>query len=97
MADLLNISIVLIVDDELGFLWWLGETFVKAGYQVVPALSCREALSLLKTLDLGADLVLVDPKLSGASRMLRLLKQANPQLMIIFIRYGHRRPPQGWE
>jgi hypothetical protein len=70
-----HISIALVVDDDLGFVWWFGEIFFRAGYQVVPALSCREAISRVKELDLRVDLVLVNPKLRGVSRMLRLLKQ----------------------
>ena len=98
MTDPLNISIVLVVDDDLGFVWWLGEIFFRAGYQVVPALSCREAISLLKELELRGDLVLVNPELLGVSRMLRLLNRANPQMRMIFIRYhDYRRPPPCWK
>jgi DNA-binding NtrC family response regulator len=90
-----HISIALIVDDDLGFVWWFGEIFFRAGYQVVPALSCREALSRVKELDLRVDLVLVNPKLRGVSRMLRLLKRTNRKIRKVFIRYdrGGHRPP----
>ena len=93
-------SIALIVDDDLGFVFWFGEMFIRSGYEVVPALSCREARSLLKKLDVRVDLALVDPMLPGAVRMLRWLKQANLQIRIIFIRYywsGYRRPLQRGE
>ncbi len=56
---------VLIVDDDLAFLWWLGEVFAEAGYQAAPALDCRQALVLLKQLDLDLDLLVVNPKLAG--------------------------------
>src|SRR3989442_1016104 len=35
-------SIVLIVDDDLGFVCWLGDILAEAGYQSVPASDSRE-------------------------------------------------------
>ena len=38
---------ILIVDEDVGFVWWLGELFSEFGYRSIPALSCRQALSLV--------------------------------------------------
>src|SRR5579864_7603483 len=42
---------VLIVDDDLGFVWWLGDIFNEAGARCVPALSCGAAMVLTKRLN----------------------------------------------
>ena len=79
---------VWIVDDDLGFVWWLGEVFIEAGCHTLPALSATEALALMKRLQVSIDIVVVNPALAGVDRMLRSLKRANPGLKIIIIGPG---------
>ncbi|HUA21965.1 MAG TPA: hypothetical protein VMU80_09555 [Bryobacteraceae bacterium] len=100
---------VLIVDDDLAFLWWLGEVFAEAGYQAAPALHCRQALLLSKRLKLDVDLLVVNPNLTGAARMLEVLALENPGLPVILILNRGEKPhpaiqaeatlerPSGWE
>jgi DNA-binding NtrC family response regulator len=76
---------VWIVDDDLGFVWWLGEVFTEAGCRTLPALSCEQALALFKSLDVGIDLLVVNPQLSGISKMLKILSRAHPNLKIVAI------------
>jgi hypothetical protein len=77
---------VWIVDDDLGFLWWLGELFHEARCQTIPALSCDDALSLMKKVKVGADLIIVNPHLPGVSAMLDTLRWANRNLKIVTLR-----------
>ena len=84
---------VWIVDDDLGFVWWLGEIFIEAGCHALPALSVAEASALMKRLQVGIDLVVVNPALVGVDRMLRSLKRANPSLKIIIIGPGSLSGP----
>lgn len=74
---------VLIVDENLGFVWWLGEILSKAGCAVVPALSCSEALSLSKQLSLKIDLIFVNTALSGSSAMVESLNRSHQAVRII--------------
>jgi hypothetical protein len=77
----------LIVDDDLGFVWWLGERFHEAGYQPAPALNPRQAGFLVKELNLKITVVVVNPGLPGARKLIKTLSHSNsPPLKIILIR-----------
>lgn len=77
----------LIVDDDLGFVWWLGDRFHEAGYRTVPALDARQASSIVKELNLKIDVVVVNPALRGVQRLINTLSHAeSPPLKIIVIR-----------
>jgi hypothetical protein len=73
------------VDDDLGFVWWLGEVFTDAGCRTLPALSCDHAVSLVKKLNLGVDLLVVNPQLVGVSRMLQAISHAHPNFKALAI------------
>jgi DNA-binding NtrC family response regulator len=76
---------VWIVDDDLGFVWWLGEIFTEAGCRALPALSCEQAVSLLKKLNVAMDLLVVNPQLPGVSGMLQNLTRAKGTFKIVAI------------
>ena len=76
--------IVLIADDDIAFLWWLGELFHDLGYQSVPALSCSQALSLIRKSGRYPDLLVIDPRLKGCSRLIKTLSRTSPP-KIVFI------------
>ena len=76
---------VWIVDNDLGFVWWLGEVFTEAGCRTLPALSCEQALALIKSLNVRIDLLVVNPQLPGVVKMLQLLSRAHPNLKIVAI------------
>jgi hypothetical protein len=74
----------LIVDDDLGFVYWLGAMFALSGCDVVPALSCRRAVSVVSTLGLEVDLIVVNPALIGVPKMLQKLSRVHrPKTVII--------------
>jgi hypothetical protein len=86
MADETNVAQrVMIVDDDLGFVWWLGEIFSDAGCRALPALSCGDAVVLAKRLGFEPDLIILNPNLRGASKMLKNYVQTNPLLKIVTI------------
>ena len=76
----------LIVDDDVAFVLWLGELFSESGYQAFPALQFSEALTLAKTLTAPVDVLVANPKLSGAARAIDTLKIAQPALRVLLIR-----------
>ena len=78
--------VVLIVDRDLGFVWWLGEILNSAGCHAVPALNCREALTLANEMKLDVDVLFVNPKLWGVSALTRSLSRANRSVKIVDIR-----------
>jgi len=76
----------LIVDDDVAFVFWLGEMFTANGYQAYPALNCRQALALAKKLALQIDVLVLNPKLRGAARAMEVLSNGRPSLHVILIR-----------
>jgi hypothetical protein len=69
---------VWIIDDDLGFVWWLGETFTEAVSRALPALSCDQAISLRQTLNVGIDLLVLNPRLPSSIRTVQILNSAYP-------------------
>lgn len=80
---------VLIVDEDLGFIGWLGELFNEAGYRALPALSCRQAISLIKRFKLDVDVLAVNEELPGVPGMIGMLRRPRRPLKIVVIR-DHR-------
>jgi len=80
---------VLIVDEDLGFVGWLGELFSQAGYRALPALSCRQAISLIKRFKLDVDVLAVNQDLPGVPGMIGMLRRPQRPLKIVVIR-DHR-------
>jgi hypothetical protein len=74
---------VLIIDDDLGFVFWLGEIFTEAGCRALPALSCGEAVVLTKRLGVEPDLIILNASFAGASKLLQKYLQTNPHLKIV--------------
>ena len=69
---------ILIIDNDLGFLMWLGLSLASRGYLTIPATSCQNALRLVDELQPPTiDLVIIELRIahssappSKASRML---------------------------
>src|SRR5882724_4454329 len=57
---------VLIVDRDLGFVFWLGRALDDAGYQALPAKGIGDATELLGHMNLEIDLLIVSPSMPGA-------------------------------
>jgi hypothetical protein len=100
----------LIVDDDLGFVYWIGERFHEAGYQPVPALNVRQAVSLINELDLKISVVVVNAGLRSIRKFIKTLSQTqSPLVKIILIRdpcipttvvdrvHAIVERPSGWE
>jgi DNA-binding NtrC family response regulator len=58
---------ILILDEDLGFVFWLGRILDKAGYRVLPARSGSDARALLSELDVGLDVLVANPDSGGAA------------------------------
>lgn len=101
---------LLIVDSDVGFLWWLGEIFTEAGHYAVPALNCMQALAAVKKYHLQVDFLLVNPSLTGVARLVTSLQAGGRDFKIVLIREGmlgleypgfrydaNLTRPNGWE
>jgi len=75
---------VLIVDDDLGFVMWLGEIFTELGWNTVPASDCQGALTLVGLLHMDVDLIVVNPALEGVSQMVGAFSRVRrPKIVLI--------------
>jgi hypothetical protein len=83
-----RMRVVLIVDEDLGFICWLGERLSRAGYQTLPALGTHQAALLLKQLEVAIDILIMDQQfldvfdvigtLSSGPRPVKIVPGRNP-------------------
>jgi len=77
---------ILIVDSNLGFLYWLGETLAEANHQPWPACNIAEAGAMLRSRRLPSlDLLIVNPSVEGASRFIHRLRRTRPELKVLAV------------
>jgi hypothetical protein len=97
--------VVLIVDEDLGFVWWLGQMFSEAGCQVVPALNPEQTDSFAQ--NLNVDVIVVNPELAGVPELIRGMSSPRPPKIVAIrnhnsgVRSGVRADatlerPSGW-
>jgi DNA-binding response OmpR family regulator len=81
-----NHRTILVVDDDLGFVVWLGQTLVANGYLTVPATSAPQATALLAELQTATiDLAIVNLALPSATTLIDSLRNRHSSLKIIAV------------
>lgn len=88
MSECQGAHTVLIVDDDLGFVWWLGETFTEIGYRAIPALNPSQASEFLTKLREEINLLVVNGSIAGVGRLVKSLAGSQPDLKVILIQDG---------
>ncbi|MBZ5624469.1 MAG: response regulator [Acidobacteriia bacterium] len=83
---------VLIVDRELGFVFWLGQALDRAGYEALPAKSIADASDLLGQLKLEIDLLIVSQSLGGAREFAATLRRSQGHLKVLAL-IGEQEEP----
>ena len=77
---------ILIIDNDLGFLMWLGLSLASRGYLTIPATSCQNALRLVDELQPPTiDLVMINRALPGASDLISVLRSRRGSLKVMSI------------
>jgi response regulator RpfG family c-di-GMP phosphodiesterase len=76
---------VLILDDDLGFVFWLGHLLDATGYSALPAKSVPDAALLLLQLDAKIDLVVINLALAGAIDFLAALHRSQRDIRVVGI------------
>jgi len=79
------VSTILIVDNDVGFAFWLGQGLHQAGYTAFPAESAPRAKAILDELKIAVDLLIVDSALPGAAGLVESLRYLNPNLKVIVL------------
>ena len=79
------VKTVLIVDDDLGFAFWLGHALDRAGYETWPAKSVVAAESLLAQVKLAVDLLVIRASLPWAPVLAAHLHHTRAGLKVIAV------------
>jgi DNA-binding NtrC family response regulator len=74
---------ILVVENDLGFIFWLGAALAAADYQPWPACGVSDAIELVGKLRIPIDLVIVDPSLRGVSKLITVLRRSQADLKVI--------------
>jgi DNA-binding NtrC family response regulator len=76
---------ILIVDDDLGFLVWLGLTLASGGFATVPATTASQAGEVIHQLRITINLAVVNLNLPGVPEFCASLKSQTPSIKLIAI------------
>ena len=85
---------VLVVDSDVGFVFWLGQGLDQNRYAVVPAASVPNARTLLDELAITVDLAIINPALPDAADFVGTLRGCNPCLKVVLVTDPTAEPGQ---
>jgi hypothetical protein len=74
---------ILLIDPDVGFIFWLGKALDLAGYESLPAINTRAATELIEEHKLMADVVVIDPFAPAALPFIARLRQTRPFLKAV--------------
>jgi DNA-binding response OmpR family regulator len=74
---------ILLIDRDLGLLFWLGHVMDQAGYQAFPARSVPDAVSLLGELHLNISVLILDCSLPGTEGLITALRRSKRFLKVV--------------
>ena len=74
---------VLIVDNDLGFQFWLAKSLEPSGDAVIPAATVSQATRLLRRLKLSLDVLIVNPEIQGAAEFTSSLRRRHSRVKVV--------------
>lgn len=74
---------ILIVDRDLGFVFWLGQILDAAGYVAVPAKGVVDAAEIVATLRLPVDVLIAPPAERGIREFVEKLRFSSADLQVV--------------
>ena len=74
---------LLVVDDDLAFVFWLGFGLEAHGLQAVPAKNATAARALLGRIEYPLKAAIVNAALPGTARLVKDLRRRQPNLKVI--------------
>jgi CheY-like chemotaxis protein len=77
--------VVLIVDEDLGLLYWLGKILAESGYQALPASDNRQAVLLVEQLGVKVDLVIVNRSMLDVIDMIKSPNRGHFSIDVVVI------------
>jgi len=76
---------VVIIDNDLGFVFWLGHLLDQHEYVALPARSVPDAALLILQLDLQLDLLIINPDLMGGLDFISAVRRPNRDVRVIAV------------
>ena len=89
------VKTVLIVDNDPGFMLWLGWALHEAGWEGLPAKCVNDAFVLLQNPNIRVDVLIVNFTLERAAELVEALRSKNPQLKVIALLSDSGPQPEG--
>lgn len=86
---------VLLIDTDLGFLFWLGQALDRAGYEAFPARGIPQAIALLAEFHLTVGSVILNYSLPGAEGFIIGLRHSQNYLKVISLVEQEQPLPPG--
>ena len=83
---------VLIIDHDLGFVFWLGQTLDAAGFAAVPARDVPNAVSIITEHHLAVEVVVLNAALANAVPLISALREAHPICFVAVVGPDEERP-----
>ena len=74
---------VVIIHNDLGVTFWLGQILTEAGYAALPAKAVSEAVDLIAEHKIEADLLIINSSLPGVVDLIANLRRSRPGLKVI--------------
>ena len=74
---------VLIVDEDIGFLWWLGEIFREIGFRCFPALNADDAVGIARAPSVQVTLLVLNPRIPAARVVIDAFAQKTPPKILL--------------
>jgi hypothetical protein len=78
-----HLTTVLIIDGDLGFVFWLGHVLDTAKYSALPAKGVPEAALLVMQLDLKVEVLVVNLSLPGATDFIAAVHRLRTEVRVI--------------
>lgn len=77
---------ILILDSDLGFIFWLARVLVEAKHQPWPACTPLDAVSIVNRKQMAPlDLLVVNPSVHGAQHLIREFRCKQPNLKVLAV------------
>jgi DNA-binding response OmpR family regulator len=79
-----GVPTVLLVDEDIGFLWWLGEIFREIGFRCFPALNTADAIAIARAPSIDIALLVLEPGMLGARSVIDAFENKTmPKILLL--------------
>jgi hypothetical protein len=79
----MQVKTILIVDRDLGFVFWLGQILDAAGSVALPARGIADAAEIVAMLRLPVDVLIASPAERGVREFVERLRFSSPDLQVV--------------